>query len=229
MVSHFLTQYIRHPEFQYNRITIKIVTPPRVDKNLLTWEKLLESKYFPEPLLVDVATDAMIKFLKEWSDSDEEANRQGRNIDQILKTIKGPFDPSTTIQLTEDLVALGSVGSSGWKVYIENMIALRLLNRSIISSTVQEVIPDIIERLEILLDNSLLFKMLRKGPLGSGTNFTVAIHCEALLAVLIVLSSTETSGPIYGKYTELLDELRVRYPISFSPFRSPLISSATEC
>ncbi len=232
MVSHFdatsiLTQYIKHPDFQYNRITIKIITPPRVDKCLLTWEQLLQSKYFPEPQLTDVSTDTIIEFLKEWSDSEKEAQGGGRSIDQILKTLKGPFDPSTTIRLTEDLVALGSVGSSGWKAYIKNMV--ELLTKHRISSTVQEVIPDIIGMLETLRDNSLLFKMLRKAPLGSGKNFTGAIHCEALLALLIILSRTKASGPIYEQYREILNELRVRYPISFSPLRSPLISSATEC
>jgi len=101
------------------------------------------------------------------------------------------------------------VGSEGWKAYVTNII--QKLEKSSRSSTVREAIPDVVKQLETLRSNSLLFKMLRKAPLSSGTNFPGAIHCEALLAILLLLSRparTENLDPTDGSFAKVLGELQ---------------------
>ncbi len=115
-------------------------------------------------------------------------------------------------------------------MYIKDII--EKLVQSSQSSMVQEAIPDIIQQLVTMQTTSLLFKMLQKAPLSSGEIFPGAIHCETLLAILILLlctAHTENQGPTNDSFEKVLDELQVRYTISFPPIRSfspPVLKNA---
>lgn len=215
MVAYFnavsiLTQYVKQLDFQYNRIVIKILRSPPVNVKMLSWDTLLESDHFPPPDMPSpgVSTDEIINFLRKWSAPDEVVN-DATSIDEVLQDVRAlldqdpPFDLVNSIEpILEGLQTLQGCKSPGWKTSVAMITSeVELLGGHTEQTTSQNAIHDIIRALKNLDDNSLLFRNLRKSPLATG-DCEVAMHCEVVLASLISLARTVTSGPVYRKYRD---------------------------
>jgi hypothetical protein len=211
-----LIKYIKQRDFQYDGVTIKILTPPRVSQDMLPWMKLLESKHFPDMPLSATSTADIIEFFNACSYSDQEAKYNSVALKDVLKAVhklldSSPrFDSTTAAQrIIDQLRKLKDCKLPGWEECVKGLIST---TESLVIQTrqseAQKVIRDIIQMLEAMRDSSILFSMIQKDSLVYGV-FAGSLHCELILASLIYLSRNISPGLDYDKYKAVLDELQV--------------------
>ena len=203
-----LILYIQRPGFQHNGVAIKILTPPRVSKEMFSWTRLLESKHFPTMLLSGISTAEIAKFLNTWSSSDEKGKDNSVEIDGVLKAFRELLDSNprfdstmATQPITGQLRRLKDSRSPGWEECVKNLILKTESLNNMTERSGVRVIRDIIQKLETMRDSSILFKEIQKDALSIGilpVRYTPSssLPASSIYHIVLVVQTT-TSTRVY--------------------------------
>lgn len=228
MVSHFdavrtLAEYIMDQSFPYNEVAIRILTPPCVCTQMLSWEALLESPHFPDHESYAKpynSTRDITQFLHNWS-----IPQSSRfPIEDLLKAAKPLEDHASNADSTDIIQSLITQLEHHktkeiplWSSYIDATISKLWHLHECPPSVWRNGLREIILMIKTLRDDLLFFKKLKQEPLSTGKSFNGTCHCELILASLISLAQTSSpSDPKYAKYRITLDALEVNHILLYS-------------
>ena len=218
MLVHFdavniLTAHVK--SHQISEVTIKVISVPYPDENLLEWRKLLKNKrYFDAsvgPFGTRPSTDEIIAFLEMWQLPRKEKGDDGGDpdpgIDSIIKDFKDFCAGTTTVPLDELIedIKLMKCRSPGYEVVVDNLTetltSLKCDGGRPSSATGKVILND----LESLRDRALFFLKLRN------LSFNGSMHCELIIACFMML---ESSSELFEEYKGIVNEISVSCIVS---------------
>ena len=239
MVVHFeavsvLVGHIAGPRFQSNEIIIKILSAPRSSQEMQPWEELLNSKYFPVHTPNNAPNASLKDILTSLRTLTKYEGPKTNSVEEVLLNLRALLTPDSenpsepVVGPSDEPANAPAVGlSPKLKKIIKQLQSIKDCNSPArdncikdITSTLsnlpsqaaqsQESIRGVIHMLQSLRDGAKIFKQLRKNALGKGVGFTGSLHCELVIACLIMLASFIPSTDVQATGMEdILKEFKV--------------------
>jgi hypothetical protein len=219
MVVHFdavaiLHNYVTGGEFPFSEISIQILTSPPTKMEMLSWKELLEREEFPSTLIARLECCGYLH--------NDNTHHITNAVSKVTTDIRALLDPNypvdSTTAIDKILNQLQQIMKSKLPFLRVNATAIAskiaTLKDDYKSSEARDLIADVLGTLGTMHKNMFLFSQLKKDPLSKGCSSGLSTHCEANLASLIYLARTVTSGPMYEKYKDVLNELSVSLVVS---------------
>jgi hypothetical protein len=206
MVVHFDALKIvvaYHDRAQISKLTIKVIVPPPLNEEMLSWKDLLRdanSNYKSDqdfnPLNIPTS-GRIINFLEDHADKLETSKGSSSIYDMIKKVNQlvqlGSSEPVSPDDLKIMEVHLSGLreGMSPDQTELTQRISSHIKQLKNTDKRSRDLLYSIGDLLESLDESSIFFKKLRPGSaLSTGKGFSGAVHCEIFLASLIIMAKT---------------------------------------